>query len=533
MKIALAQINSCVGDLKGNTAKIIAGLKKARSKKVDLVVFPELALTGYPPEDLLLKPHFIDHSLKYLNLIRKEVRGLTAVLGFVDRKKDRIYNACALIQNREIKDKYHKIILPNYGVFDEKRYFSTGEALPLYTLKDYRFSVSICEDLWDERFVLALKDSGLDFMINISASPFHIGKIALREKMLSRAARELNAFTFYCNLIGGQDELVFDGTSKVFSSGGRLIKYARMFEEDFFVFNLGRRKDYPPKKISFREEEEAYLALRLGLSDYVKKNGFKKVIVGVSGGIDSAVVLSLAVIALGKENVHALIMPSRYTSRGTFNDAKKMCKSLGVKCQVIDIDKIFQSYLSLLKPLFGVKKPDRTEENIQARIRGNILMAFSNKFGYLVINTGNKSEVSCGYCTLYGDMVGGFGVLKDVPKLLVYKIARHINKIMKKKVIPQSTITRIPSAELRPDQKDSDSLPFYEILDPVLKLYVEGDYSLDQIVEKGFNKKMVKKIIRMVDLNEYKRRQSPVGIKISPRAFGKDRRMPITNKFSF
>ena len=531
MKIALAQINPFVGNLEENSNKIIAYLRKARQKKVDLVVFPELALVGYPPEDLLLKPHFIEKNIRYLKLIQKESKGIMSLVGFVDKKKDQIYNACALIQDGQIKDVYHKIHLPNYSVFDEKRYFTPGANIPFYKFKGYTFTISICEDIWNKDFINFLKGRDLDFVLNVSASPFYLGKISAREKVLSSTAKKLNSFVLYCNLVGGQDELVFDGTSEMYSPKGKLAACAKRFLEDLCIVSVDRKKKQLIKRSPAKEEEEAFLALRLGLSDYVRKNGFKKVVIGVSGGIDSAVTVSLAALALGKTNVHVLIMPSRYTSLGTLRDAKKICKNLGVRFTEVKIDEIFDSYLEKLAPLSKGKRAGKAEENIQARIRGNILMAFSNKFGYMVLNTGNKSEVSCGYCTLYGDMVGGFGVLKDVPKLLVYKLARYINKVAGKAVIPNSVLRRSPSAELKPNQLDSDTLPPYQLLDPILKLYVEEDWSLDKIVKKGFKKDLVKKVIKMVDTNEYKRRQAPVGIKITPRAFGKDRRMPIVHSF--
>jgi len=532
IKVALAQINPIVGNLKYNRDKIVSYIKEAENSGADLIVFGELALTGYPPEDLLLKKHFIADNKKVLNSIKKSCRNITALVGFVDEEKGKIYNSCAVIQNGKIQDVYRKMLLPNYGVFDEKRYFSPGDIMPLYTFKGYKFALSICEDIWDENFVRALASKNVDFVINTSASPFYLGKVSQREKILSYAAQKTNSFVFYCNLTGGQDEVVFDGTSKVFSANGKLIAYAKRFNEDLLVFNLDKKKKYPPKKVVVKEEEEAFFALKMGLSDYVEKNKFKKVIVGVSGGIDSAVVVALAKMALGKENTRALIMPSPYTSKETFKDAKRICDNLGVKYYTVSIGEVLKVYLKDLKPHFQDKGQDKTEENLQARIRGNFLMAFSNKFGYLVLNTGNKSETSCGYCTLYGDMVGGFGVLKDVPKGLVYKLANYINKAAGKKAIPVSTIKRAPSAELKPNQKDSDSLPPYELLDPILKLYVEKDCSLDEIAKMGFKKSLVKKIIKMVDANEYKRRQAPVGIKITPKAFGKDRRMPITNGFS-
>ena len=531
MKVALAQIDPIVGDLEGNYCKICAFIKRAKGKDADMVIFPELALCGYPPEDLLHKPHFIKENQKYLNKLKKTARGLTILVGFVDGHGKTIYNACAIIDDGVVKDVYRKIILPNYGVFDEKRYFFPGHTLSIYEQGNFRFAVTICEDIWETEIVEALKGKALDFVINISASPFHLGKVIQRGEIFSHAARSIKCSIVYCNLVGGQDEIVFDGTSKIISSKGELIACGKRFCEDLLIFNFKANQTRSPIKVTSKPQEEAYSALKLGLYDYVNKNGFKKVVVGVSGGIDSAVVVSLATLALGKKNVCALIMPSHYTSKATLADAKKICTNLGIKYYIVNISGIAQAYAKQLSGHFKGKKADKTEENLQARIRGNILMAFSNKFGYLVLNTGNKSEISCGYCTLYGDMVGGFGVLKDVPKTLVYKIAKYINSISKK-IIPISIIRRAPSAELKPNQKDSDILPEYDLLDPILKLYVEQDLSGDEIIKKGFKSAVVKRIVQMVDANEYKRRQAPVGIKITPRAFGKDRRMPITNRFS-
>jgi len=535
LKITLCQLNFHVGDLNANAAKIIRSIKQAKRAKTDIVVFPELALTGYPPEDLLFKPHFLEANTQLLQAISKHTKNICAIVGFVDWQKIKgvyqRYNAAAILQDGHLSDIYHKRYLPNYAVFDEKRYFAPGESLSLYEMGSYRFSVSICEDVWVERFVENFKGKGLDFMINISASPFHLGKLSLRKDILSSAAAEMKACVIHCNLVGGQDELVFDGTSMVLSQDGKLIMEADRFREKTLSFNFKKNKNYPSVILKPDVVKDTFECLALGLGDYVAKSGFKKVIVGVSGGIDSAVVVSLAQKVLGRNNVIGLIMPSPYTSPETFSDAKRLCERLRIKYHVVDIVDILNACLATLKEPFKAKKQDKTEENLQARIRGNLLMAFSNKFGYLVLNTGNKSELSCGYCTLYGDMVGGFGVLKDIPKTLVYKLARHINRTMKG-VIPKSILKRTPSAELRPNQKDTDTLPPYDILDEILRRYIEDDFSLDEIVRCGFKRGLVKRVIKMVDNNEYKRRQGPPGIKITPRAFGKDRRMPIVNKFS-
>jgi len=531
LTFALAQINSCVGAIEHNAEQIIRVIRQAKIKKVDIVVFPELALTGYPPEDLLLKPHFIEKNLHYLKKINQECEGIVALVGFVDRAENRLYNACAFLQEGKIKDIYRKIYLPNYGVFDEKRYFQPGTSLSFYNFKGYRFSVGICEDIWRDAFVVALKKQQPDVIINLSASPFHLGKASLREKIMAAVAQRTNAFCAYCNLIGGQDELVFDGSSMVLAPSGDVIARAKRFDEDILIFHLSRKKQYISQASRYSAVEETFQALSLGLRDYVFKNGFKDVLIGVSGGIDSALVAALAVRALGNNRVHGLIMPSRYTSPATLRDAKELCGRLDIAYDLIDIDGLFECYLKVLQPFFKKRLQDKTEENLQARIRGSLLMAFSNKFGRLVLNTGNKSEVSAGYCTLYGDMVGGFGLLKDIPKMLVYELAHYMNKLSNKELIPSSVIKRAPSAELKPDQKDQDTLPPYDILDALIKLYVEEECGLEDIVAQGFSEKLVKRVIHMIDASEYKRRQAPIGIKITPRAFGKDRRMPITNQF--
>ncbi|MCF7874002.1 MAG: NAD+ synthase [Candidatus Omnitrophica bacterium] len=531
IKIALVQINPIVGDLSENAKKITESIKTAKKKGTNFIVFPELALTGYPPEDLLLKDYFIKENIKFLNKIKKETTGITAVLGFVDRNKSKTYNSCAIVQDKKIIDIYHKLYLPNHGVFDEKRYFKPGKTLPIYELGNKKFTVTICEDIWTKKHQHRLKSENLDYIINISASPFSIRKLKQRKKILSSVAKFAKSFVFYCNLVGGQDEIVFDGRSLIYSPKGKLLKQAKKFSTDILYFNPDKYRQ-KSVKIKSNKIENIYSALSLGIKDYMHKNNFQKAILGLSGGIDSAVTLAIVAKSIGSNKVNALIMPSCYSSQKSLTDAVKICKNLGIKYYKIEIDNIFNNFNKNLKPHFKNLATDNTEENLQARIRGNLLMAFSNKFGHLVVTTGNKSEISCGYCTLYGDMAGGFGILKDVYKTSVYQLARFINKKNSKNIIPKSIITKAPSAELRPNQKDTDNLPRYSLLDKILHLYIENNLNLQEIIQKGFDQKIVKKIIKMVDSSEYKRRQSPIGIKISERAFGKDRRMPITNNFT-
>ncbi len=530
VRIALAQINPTVGDLKGNADRIIESTKKAKSRGANFVIFPELALTGYPPEDLLLKKYFIDQNTQFLKKIKKETAGIILILGFVDRNELKSYNSCAVIQDKKVIDVYHKIFLPNYGIFDEKRYFASGQTLPIYEFGSKRFTVTICEDIWKREHLKNLKKKKFDFIINISASPFSLEKTTQRKKILSAAAKTAKCFIFYCNLVGGQDEVVFDGKSLVYSPAGTPLKKAKSFSEDIIYFNPDKGQKNAVQ-VKSKKVNDIYSVLCLGIKDYMEKNNFKKAILGLSGGIDSAVTLAILAEAVGKKKVEALIMPSRYSRKRSLTDAKKLAKNLGIKYYTIEINNLFEMFLKSLKPYFKNKKPGNSEENLQARIRGNILMAFSNKFNHLVVTTGNKSEISCGYCTLYGDMAGGFGILKDVYKTSVYQLARFINKKNRKPLIPKSIINKAPSAELKPNQKDTDNLPEYNLLDKILHLYIEKDAGLQEIIKKGFNQQIVKKIIKMVDSSEYKRRQAPIGIKISERAFGKDRRMPITNKF--
>jgi NAD+ synthase (glutamine-hydrolysing) len=552
IRLALAQINCTVGDLSFNAKKIIDYIKRGEREGADIISFPELAITGYPPEDLLFKAHFVEQNMGALKEIARSVGNIVAVVGFADRKGNSVYNAASILYKGKIEAVYHKILLPNYGVFDEVRYFKFGEGPLVFKVDDIAFGVSICEDIWHKKGPIKEEsESGAKVIITINSSPYHIGKIRERERVIQASARNNNAFVSYTNLVGGQDELVFDGRSMVVNNKGRIVARAKAFEEDLLIsdvaVNASNKKVSKNiltinKKISekvpvssnriaplLENAEEVYRALLLGLKDYVTKNNFKKVMVGLSGGIDSALVAALATDALGKDNVIGVFMPSRYSSQESADDAKNLTLNLGIRYEVIPIEQAFKIYLITLESLFAGTEKNIAEENLQARIRGNILMALSNKFGWLVLTTGNKSEMSTGYATLYGDMAGGFAVIKDVPKTLVYKLAKYRNSISR--VIPESSITKEPTAELKPGQKDSDTLPPYERLDPILKAYVEDDRDIKKILSLGCGKDDVLKVLDMVDKSEYKRRQSPPGIRITPRAFGKDRRMPITNRY--
>ncbi|MDO8662969.1 MAG: NAD+ synthase [Candidatus Omnitrophota bacterium] len=553
LRIAMAQINCLVGDLQGNFEKICANIKKAESAAADIVVFPEMALTGYPPEDLLLKPKFITDNLEYLKKITKLVRDTVVIAGFVDRKAGNIYNSLAVIYRGKIAGIYHKMRLPNYGVFDEERYFEAGENPSIFKLGKCLFGVSICEDIWHLDGPIKLQaDLGAKLIFNSNASPYYAGKIKEREEIVKKQARLNNTAIVYTNLVGGQDELVFDGQSIVVDNKGRIITRAEAFKEDLLIVDLDipvaqikrskkiialtdalpskNRIGLPKKEIKPLEPiAEIYQALILGVKDYINKNGFKKVVIGLSGGIDSALVATLAVDAIGKDNVTGVFMPSRYSSAESETDARELAQNLGTKFSTIPIEQMYAAYLAELAPHFSGLEANIAEENLQARIRGNLLMALSNKFGWLVLTTGNKSEMSTGYATLYGDMAGGFAVIKDVPKTLVYKLAKYRNSLSL--VIPERVFSKEPTAELKPNQKDSDTLPVYEKLDPILKAYIEEDKDLGRIVSLGFDSKVVAQVLSMVDKSEYKRRQSPPGIKITPKSFGKDRRMPITNKY--
>lgn len=558
VRIAMAQINPTVGDLKGNVAKIREWVDRARSASVDLVIFPELVLCGYPPEDLLHKRRFLRDTATALERVQQSCRGINVLVGFPHAVGDTVFNAAALIGDGELIGVYHKIELPNYGVFDEKRYFTSGTECLVFDLGPIRCSVTVCEDIWipgspTERCVT---DYGARIALNISGSPYHAGKLALRKYIVDRFARATNAMVFYNNLVGGQDELVFDGGSFVVDASGNLVAMAPSFEEDLLVTDVpisdadaadspfigkppvpslqlwgatNRGKLAPVIAPDLDPVEEIYKALVLGTGDYVRKTGFKQVVIGLSGGIDSSLVAAIAVDALGKENVIGVTMPSQYTSEATFSDAAILAESLGIRLLTIPLKEIFASYVKVLEGPLGEGGPGVELENLQARIRGNILMALSNRFGWLVLTTGNKSETAVGYCTLYGDTAGGFAVIKDVLKTLVYELAEYVNRCAGRDVIPRSVIERAPSAELRPDQKDEDSLPPYAMLDPVLKAYVEEDKSAGEI--DCCDASTIKEVVRMVDRNEYKRRQAPPGVKITPKAFGRDRRLPITNQY--
>jgi NAD+ synthase (glutamine-hydrolysing) len=572
MRVGIAQINPTVGDLSGNTAKIVASIDKAKSLGVDLLTLPELAITGYPPEDLLLKPQFIKRNRDSLNMIIEHSSEIAVIVGFVDSDGD-TYNAAAVIYDKRLAGVYHKIYLPNYGVFDENRYFQAGDNYSVFTVFGVGVGITICEDMWYEAGpALVQAYAGAKVLINISASPYHAGKGLSRERMLATRASDSLAIVVHNNLVGGQDELVFDGNSLIVSEKGEIIARGNQFEEDFVAADLNvesvlssqlrdprRRKQtqwveerlrkaatieisseqpevakpsLPSRNVERLDDlTEIYEALVLGVRDYVRKNGFEKVVIGLSGGVDSSLVAAVATDAVSAHNVIGVSMPSRYSSPGSKSDAEALAKNLGIRFMTVPIEKAYSAYLETMAEPFQSVQPDVTEENIQARIRGNILFALSNKFGWLVLACSNKSETATGYTTLYGDMAGGFIPLKDVPKTLVLELARYKNRREGRDVIPPDVLTKAPSAELRMGQKDIDSLPPYEVLDPILKAYVEDDATIDQIISMGFSRDTVMKVARLVDMSEYKRRQSAPGIKITPRDFGRDRRLPITNQF--
>jgi NAD+ synthase (glutamine-hydrolysing) len=568
MRLALAQINSVVGDVDGNAAKVVEWLERAREANADLALFPELVVTGYPAEDLLLRPGFVRAARRAIDSIAKATHGITALVGAPHLDAD-LYNACFVLAHGEVRCVYRKRYLPNYGVFDEDRYFAAGRDLILLRFGDVIVGPTICEDVWQPgppATDLAL--AGAQLVANISASPFHVGKDREREEMLKVRASDNSCFVALCNAVGGQDELIFDGHSVVLDDEGAVLARAAGFEEELLVADIdpvaavGRRLRDVRRRALARDRdrievtdvelappraqgsplptriadqlddlEQMRAALELGLHDYVTKNGFGDVVIGLSGGIDSALTAALCVEALGPERVHGVSMPSRYSSEGTRSDAQRLAESLGIDFREISIEPMVDAYAGVLAEHFSGRETDLTEENLQARIRGTLLMALSNKFGWLVIATGNKSELSVGYSTLYGDLAGGFALIKDVYKTDVFRLSKRLNERSGRELIPQSIIERAPSAELRADQLDEDSLPPYPKLDRVLEAYVELDRSREELGQDGFDPDVVERALAMIDRAEYKRRQAPPGVKLRPKAFGRDRRTPITNRW--
>ncbi|MQG25029.1 MAG: NAD+ synthase [SAR202 cluster bacterium] len=555
LRIAMAQINPVVGDIQGNADKIKNYIKQAQNENVDVITFPELALTGYPPEDLLFKTHFIDEIKKHLQEVTKFTQGITAIIGFA-REENGLLNSAAVVHDKKIINYYDKKILPNYGVFDEKRYFISGDNNPVYLIDGITVGINICEDIWFEDGPTQDQASlGAQLILNINGSPFDTEKRYIRENMLKERALHNNLYISYTNMVGGQDELVFDGGSVILNPAGEIISRGKAFEEDLIITDLNfaetgnfvesktnifvssspKYKNLTPISdnniVEIDKLEQVHKALILGTRDYVNKSGFTKVLLGLSGGIDSALTCYIAVKAFGKENVLGVIMPSRYSSEGSVTDSELLASNLGIETKIIPIEPAYISFLEMLSESFEGTSVDVAEENLQARIRGNILMALSNKFNWINLITGNKSEMATGYSTLYGDMAGGFAVLKDVPKTLVYELCKYINTLQGKDLIPETIITKPPSAELRADQKDEDSLPPYDILDAILKNYVEEDRSFQEIVDLGYDEEIVKRVTLLLDRSEYKRKQSPPGVKITPRNFGRDRRIPLINKY--
>ena len=536
MRIAIAQLNLVIGDIAGNTTKMLACARTAAEQhQADLIIYPELAITSYPPEDLLLRPKFLRLVHEALSGFTRQSQTIDIMVGYPELHDGKTYNSLAYISQGRTYTIYHKKDLPNYGVFDDKRYFIPGQETPIIDLHGIPAAPSICEDLWSPGHARAAADGGARLLININASPYHSEIIEQRTQLLRDRVKETGLNIIYVNLLGGQDEVIFDGGSMIMNSSGEVVFQAPQFVEGLYIVDLqlsGKRLDFEHDHARFprlAKEESIYQALVLGVRDYVIKNGFKGAVIGLSGGIDSALTLTIAVDALGAENVEVLMMPSRYTADMSVDDSRTMAENLGVKYHIVSIEKPYQAFSDILAPLFAGLPVDATEENIQARCRGVLLMAVSNKSGKLVLTTGNKSEMAVGYATLYGDMAGGFAPLKDVAKTLVYQLADWRNG--QQPVIPERIITRAPSAELRPDQKDEDSLPPYPILDAILEKYIEMNQSPEEIIAAGFSEKTVYDVARMVDRNEYKRRQAAPGVKISRRAFGRDRRYPITSAY--
>lgn len=542
VRIALGQFNAAVGDIEGNIAAMRTFARRAAAGGCDLIVFPEMSVCGYPPEDLLLKKHFLRANQEAVDSLAAECTDIAVVAGFAQPHPQGPFNALAFIRNGRVEACYRKCVLPNYAVFDEKRYFEAGGESLVVDVRGVRIALTICEDLWRLDMLAGLLDNGTqkDLIINISASPFHLGKITDRQTMLGSCAKRFGCPTAYCNLVGGQDELVFDGRSMFVDAGGNILCRAEEFQEDMLVADVepsgrgpatvqcvGATRTLQP----FDPVGEVYAALVLGTRDYVGKNGFQKVLIGLSGGIDSSLTAAIAVDALGADNVVGVTMPSRFNTAKTRGDAQKTAENLGMAFHTVPIEDILAAFNGTLSRMEGWDNKGIAYENLQSRIRGTLLMSLSNQLSYLVLTTGNKSETAVGYSTLYGDTAGGFAVIKDVPKTMVYTLSAYVNAKAGREIIPESVIRRAPSAELRPDQRDSDSLPDYDLLDRILKGYIEEDRSTAELIAEGLDAQTVKRVARLVDLNEYKRRQSPPGVRITPKAFGKDRRMPITNHY--
>jgi len=548
MRVALAQINPTVGDIAGNVRKIGTFLEAARDQRADLCVFPELSIIGYPPKDLLLKPRFIEDNLRGLDQLAKGVSGIEAIVGYAQPNESSVgrplHNAVALLRDGRVHSRHYKTLLPTYDVFDESRYFEPGKKpAELASVAGWQVGLSICEDLWnDERLdqrrlyhvnpIADIDAAGAQIVINASASPFVVGKHAFRLEVFGTQARRFGKPVIYVNQVGGNDELVFDGNSVVLDATGKTIAQAKDFQEDLLIADFGPSAARGAINVPSGGIESIYKALVLGLRDYVRKCGFSSVVVGLSGGVDSALVAALAAAAMGPDKVVGVAMPSRYSSEHSLTDAAAVAKNLGIQFHVLSISKVHEAYETTLAAPFAGTKPDVTEENIQARIRGTLLMAFSNKFGHLLLTTGNKSELAVGYCTLYGDMCGGLAVISDLPKTTVWEMARWINEIAGRELIPAASIAKAPSAELRPNQTDQDSLPPYDVLDSILYRNIELEMDADKIIADGYDAATVRRVIRLVDLSEYKRRQAAPGLKVTSRAFGFGRRMPIAQRYN-